>query len=228
MTEEPTRSELPDNRREPVGAPVVRGDPEIAGARAEQAAAFDPDDPGSLAEAEAVVREFVNDPDARSDNLLMLRGAAACAALVRGTGSYTAAAERAGNAVTVDVLRTWARVHDLPISIRRHIARGDIHVSAASQIARVSGSARFLMAWAILDHDLSVDEVRRVASAVIDGESVKTALERVGVSVGTITITLPAETYRELRRAASGRSDGVDGAVDDAVRAWLSDGVGDG
>lgn len=75
----------------------------------------------------------------------LLRGAAARAALVRGEGSYKAAAERSGDPVTVNFLRKWARVHDLPLSIRRHIAKGELTVTAAKHIARVRGNTRFLL-----------------------------------------------------------------------------------
>lgn len=190
-------------RREPVGAPVVRGDPEITGERAPAAAGFDPDDPESLDRAAAVAREFAAEIGTTSDQLSMLRGAAACAALVRGSGSYAAAAERAGGDVTVSFLRKWARVHDLPIAIRRHIARGDIPPTAASHIARVVGRARFLLAWAVLDEGLSVEDVASLASAIKDGRSPEAAFRDAGITPGTITLTLPEPVYRELRRRAS-------------------------
>lgn len=212
--------DLPIDRREPVGAPVVRGDPEITGARAAEAAKFDPDDPESLAEAAAVVREFADDPGG-GDHLYMLRGAAACAALVRGEGSYKAAADRAD--VTVGFLRKWARVHDLPIAVRRHIARGEIAPSAAKHIARVTGNARFLLAWAVLESDLSVREVRTIASSVTNGESIDRALEDNGVQPGAISITLPLDLYRELRRQASLANTEPDDVVADALTAWLFD-----
>lgn len=220
MPSNPRDDDLPIDRREPVGAPVVRGDPEITGARAHEAAKFDPDDPESLAEAASVVREFADDPDG-GDHLYMLRGAAACAALVRGEGSYKAAADRAD--VTVGFLRKWARVHDLPIAVRRHIARGEIAPTAAKHVARVTGNARFLLAWAILESDLSVREVRTIASSVTNGESIERALEDHGVHPGHLAVELPVDLYRELRRHASLSNTQPDDLIADAVAAWLDD-----
>lgn len=222
VTDSSSRDGPPDSRREPVGAPVVRGDPEITGAHADEAAAFDPDDPESVADAVTIVREF-HDRSADADHLTMLKGAAACAALVRGEGSYKAAATRAD--VPVSFLRKWARVHDLPISIRRHIARGEIAPSAAKHIARLAGTARFLVAWATIDHDLSVAEVRAVTSAVSSGTSVEEALEAQGLDLGRITVRLPADIYRELRRRASLANRPLDDLLVELLEASLS---GDG
>jgi hypothetical protein len=149
----------------------------------------------------------------------MLRGAAACAALVRGEGSYKAAAERAGDDVTVAFIRKWARVHDLPRSIRRYVALGRIAPTAAKHIARVSGEARFLLAWAVLDHDLTVRQVRSAASTVNDGTSVERALAADGVDLGHVEVELPLSTYRELRRRAT--LDDVD--PDEVVAGALDD-----
>ncbi len=190
-------------RRSPVGSPVVRADPAITGERATEAVGFDPDDPESVALAAETVRRFATGDVADGDNVLMLRGAAACAALVRGVGSYKAAAERAGGDVSVSFIRKWARVHDLPQAIRRHVARGDIAPSAAKHVARVSGRDRYLLAWATLDADLTVREVRSVVSAIHDGTDAVSALDAVGVDVGELTLTLPVDAYIELRRHAS-------------------------
>lgn len=221
MSDEP--NEIPADREEPVGVPAVRGDPEITGAHARQAERFDPDDPESLDEAAKVVRAFQSlahgGTEAGLDPLSMLRGAAACAALVRGEGSYTAAGERAG--VAVNFLRKWARVHDLPIAIRRHIAQGDIAPTAAMHIARVTGDARFLLAWAILDHDLSVDVVREVASEVTDGRPIEQVLRDHDVVLGEMAITLPLPVYREARRHASLSGETLDTIVVLALRDWL-------
>ncbi|MFB6301924.1 MAG: hypothetical protein ABEH78_03565, partial [Haloferacaceae archaeon] len=143
------------DRIEPVGEPVVRADPEVTGQRAEEAVEFDPDDPESVALAADIVRQFAEETDGTEDNIYMLRGAAACAALVRGVGSYKAAAERAGGEVTVGFVRKWARVHDLPQAVRRHVARGHIAPTAAKHIARVDGEARFALAWATIDEGLT-------------------------------------------------------------------------
>lgn len=208
-------------RREPVGAPVVRGDPEITGERAPEAAQFDPDDPDSLERAIDIAQAFAAGIHDGVDQLTMLRGAAACAALVRGTGSYAAAADRAGEPVTVPFLRKWSRVHDLPISIRRHIARGDIAPSAATQIARVTGRARFLLAWAVIDEDLTVEEVGQIASAIKRGRSPEAAFRELGVRPGSLTVTLAEPLYRELRRRASLQNVAPDELVEAALRAWF-------
>ncbi len=208
-------------RREPVGAPVVRGDPEITGEHAPAAAGFDPDDPESLDRAAAIARAFAAEIGATSDQLSMLRGAAACAALVRGAGSYAVAAERAGDPVTVPFLRKWARVHDLPISIRRHIARGDIAPTAATHIARVTGRARFLLAWAVLDEGLSVEQVAGLASAIKEGQPPEAAFREHGFRAGTITLTLPEPLYRELRRRASLENVPPAEIVGAALRDWF-------
>ncbi|MFO7927157.1 MAG: DUF7119 family protein [Halobacteriota archaeon] len=190
----------PTDRESPVGEPVIRRDPKVAG---DKAVRFDPNDPESVAEAVDTVRRFASNTAGSEDNVYMLRGAAACAALVRGTGSYKTAAERAGGDATVSFIRKWARVHDLPRSIRRHVALGEIAPTAAKHIARVSGESRFLLAWATLDHDLTVREVRSIASRVNEGHSVEDALAAEGIDLGRLTVSVPPETYRELRRHAA-------------------------
>jgi hypothetical protein len=195
---------LPADRESPVGQPVVRGDPQVTGQRPDEAVQFDPDDPDSVAQAAETVAAFADNTAGDADNVYVLRGAAACAALVRGEGSYKAAAERAGGDATVAFIRKWSRVHDLPQSIRRHVARGEIAPTAAKHIARVSGESRFLLAWAALDHGLTVREIRSVASRVSDGETVARALRTItGVTLGRLTIDLPPRAYLELRRRAS-------------------------
>lgn len=191
------------DRESPVGKPVIRGDPRLTGQRAEEAVEFDPDDPESLQLASDTVRAFSENTAGADDNVYMLRGAAACAALVRGEGSYKAAAERAGGDATVSFIRKWSRVHDLPRSIRKHVAMGEIAPTAAKHIARVAGAARLQLAWAVLDHDMTVRQVRSVASAVNDGTSVEDALAREGITLGELTMELPPAVYRELRRRAA-------------------------
>ncbi|QLG61215.1 DUF7119 family protein [Halorarum salinum] len=204
MSEEP-----PADREAAVGAPVVRGDPAVTGERADTAVGFDPSDGASLAEAAETVARFATD-EVGDDNVLMLRGAAACAALVRGEGSYKAAAERAsgtaaaGDAeVPISFIRKWARVHDLPQAIRRHVARGELAPTAAKHIARTSGEARLALAWAALDADLTVREIRSLASAVNEGTPVGVALRDEAVPLGRIELDLPFEAYSELRVRAS-------------------------
>ena len=218
---------VPTQRESPVGSPVIRGDESVTGEHARHAVRFDPDDPTSLKRAAETVYRFATESDG-GDHLTMLRGAAACAALVRGEGSYKAAAERGSavaesdgetddgstaadstdqstdpSAVSVSFIRKWARVHDLPRSVRRQVAGGNIAPSAAKHIARVEGEDRLLLAWATLDGDLTVREVRAVASAVNDGVPIDVALTEHDVRLGQIELRLPKEPYRDLRRAAS-------------------------
>lgn len=196
----------PVDRRSPVGEPVVRSDPAVTGERAAEAVGFDPDDPESVAEAAETVRRFASGEVGDDDHVLMLRGAAACAALVRGVGSYKEATARAGDGVTVAFIRKWARVHDLPQAIRRQVARGYITPSAAKHVARLGGTDRYLLAWAAIDGDMTVREVRSVASAVNDGEDMADATREVGVDLGRMVLGLPLETYVELRRRAAMRN----------------------
>jgi hypothetical protein len=193
----------PTDRESPVGQPVIRGDPELTGDHAERAVEFDPDDPESLSVAADTVRRFSQNSAGDDDNVYVLRGAAACAALVRGEGSYKAAAARAGGDASVAFIRKWSRVHDLPRSIRKHVAKGEIAPTAAKHIARVAGEARLLLAWAVLDHDLTVREVRSAASDIGNGTDVRTALRKQGATLGEITVTISRESYCELRRQAS-------------------------
>lgn len=221
---EERRSEpIPTDRESPVGAPVIRGDESVTGEHARRAVQFDPDDPESVAEAAETVRRFA-DGEGNEDNLFMLRGAAACAALVRGEGSYKAAAARAGEGsenASVAFIRKWARVHDLPRSVRRQVALGRIAPTAAKHIARVGGEARLLLAWAALDGDLTVREVRTVASAVNDGTPIEDALATYGIDLGRLELRLPPETYRDLRRQASNENRAPDELVTEALDAYL-------
>ncbi|MFB6218847.1 MAG: hypothetical protein ABEH77_06665 [Halobacteriaceae archaeon] len=204
MSEEGERARLPPtDREEPVGEPVVRGDESVTGEHAKRAVAFDPEDPESVAQAARTARAFAEQTTGTEDSIYMLRGAAACAALVRAEGSYKAAAERAGGEVGVPFIRKWARVHDLPQAIRRHVATGEIPPTAAKHIARVGGEARYHLAWAVLDGDLTVREVRTVASAVNDGTPVRASLREHGVEPGRLEIDLPEGIYLELRRRAA-------------------------
>jgi hypothetical protein len=213
----------PTDRESPVGRPVIRGDPTLTGEHADRAVAFDPDDPESLEQAAQTVRKFSQNTAGADDNVYMLRGAAACAALVRGEGSYKAAAERAGGDATVAFIRKWSRVHDLPRSIRRHVAMGEIAPTAAKHIARVGGEARLLLAWAVIDDDMTVRQVRSVASAVNDGADIERALAAEGITLGEMTLELDRRAYCELRRQAAldGRNPGE--MVAEALNEYLDD-----
>lgn len=199
MTDGTNESPRPD-RESPVGEPVIRGDPRVAG---EEAVRFDPDDSESLEAAAETVRQFASNAAGDENNVFMLRGAAACAALVRGEGSYKDAAIRTNGEASVSFIRKWARVHDLPRSIRRHVALGEIAPTAAKHIARVEGESRFLLAWATLDHGLTVRQVRAIASRINEGATVEEALALDGIELGTMTVTLAPDTYRDLRQRAA-------------------------
>ncbi|MFB6129038.1 MAG: hypothetical protein ABEJ47_04665 [Halorhabdus sp.] len=203
MSDERPEPDVPTDRESPVGQPVIRGDPDATGEHADQAVEFDPNDDESLEAAARTVRSFAENTVGDEDSVYMLRGAAACAALVRGVGSYKVAAERAGGETTVSFIRKWSRVHDLPRSIRRHVAKGEIAPTAAKHIARVGGTARFLLAFAVLDHGLTVREVRRLASEIADGTDPAVALGEAGYPLGELTVRLPVDAYCELRRRAS-------------------------
>ena len=213
----------PPGRAAAVGDPVVRGDPAVAGQRAEGAVGFDPENPESLATAAETVSQFATQAVGAEDNVVMLRGAAACAALVRGEGSYKSAAERAGDGVSVAFVRKWARVHDLPESVRRHVARGHIAPTAAKHIARVDGTARFALAWAVLDHGLTVREVRRLASRINEGVAPRDALRGQDVEPGRIELSLPADVYRRLRVEASLDNTDPGSVVADALADYFEE-----
>jgi hypothetical protein len=221
MSDDPDVPERPADRESPVGEPVVRADPAVTGERATDAVGFDPDDPESVQRAADTVRSFAENTVGSEDHVYMLRGAAACAALVRGVGSYKAAAERAGGDVSVAFIRKWARVHDLPQAIRRHVARGTIAPTAAKHIARVAGDDRYALAWATLEHDLTVREIRRLASEVGDGASVEDALADRDLTFGRMGVTLPPGQYIELRRRASVENRDPDGLVAEALDEFL-------
>ncbi len=215
------RADIPTDRRSPVGEPVIRGDETISGQSPEEAKRFDPRDPDSVREAVETVRSFATETGTDADSVFVLRGAAACAALVRAEASYKAAAERAGTDVTVSFIRKWARVHDLPRAIRVHVARGDIAPTAAKHVARVSGEARYRLAWAVVDAGLTVREVRKIASAINDGVPIDTALGRHDTSPGEISVSLPSDTYHRLRQQAALENRDVDGIVTNALQAWF-------
>ncbi|MFB6123338.1 MAG: hypothetical protein ABEJ78_07750 [Haloferacaceae archaeon] len=221
MTDEPESPERPADRESPVGEPVVRADPAVTGERAREAVGFDPDDPESVQLAAETVRSFAEETHGSEDHVYMLRGAAACAALVRGVGSYKEAAERAGGDVSVAFIRKWARLHDLPQAIRRHVARGHIAPTAAKHIARVAGDARYALAWAALENDLTVREIRRLASEVNDGTSVEDALAANDIAFGHMTLSLPSTEYIELRRRASLLNRTPDDLVAEALDEYL-------
>jgi len=211
------------DRESPVGKPVIRGDPSFTGQHAHRAVEFDPDDPESVELAAQTVRRFSENTAGADDNVYMLRGAAACAALVRGEGSYKAAAERAGGEATVSFIRKWSRVHDLPRSIRIHVAKGEIAPTAAKHIARLAGESRLLLAWAALDHDLTVRQIRSVASSSNDGASIGDALAAEGYQLGELTISIDRDAYCTLRRQAALNGTGPSELVSHALESMLGD-----
>ena len=212
------------DRESPVGKPVIRGDPRLTGQQPDEAVEFDPDDPESLELAARTVRRFSENTAGADDNVYMLRGAAACAALVRGEGSYKAAAQRAGGEATVSFIRKWSRVHDLPRSIRVYVAKGEIAPTAAKHIARLAGEARLLLAWAALDHDLTVRQIRSVASGVNNGSTVADALAAEGYTLGELTIDIDADAYCKLRRRAALDATEPSAVVTEALESLLDDG----
>ena len=223
MPEGPEERAPSTDRESPVGKPVIRGDPALFGQRAKDAVEFDPDDPQSLELAAQTVRRFSENTAGADDNVYMLRGAAACAALVRGEGSYKDAAARAGGDATVSFIRKWSRVHDLPRSIRIHVAKGEIAPTAAKHIARVAGEARLLLAWAALDHDLTVRQIRSVASRVNNGASVKAALADEGYQLGELTVHIDHDAYCKLRRQAALDATTPSSVISEALDASFDD-----
>lgn len=211
------------DRESPVGEPVVRGDREVLGEQADEAVALDPDDPDSVALAAELVRVFARRPeaDADTDSRYLLRGAAACAVLVRALGSYTAAADRAGGDVTVSFVRKWARVHDLPRPIRIQVATGQLAPSAAKHIARLEGTDRCSLAWAAVDQELTVREVRRIVSERSARDSLEAVLSRHGIELGRLEVALEPEVYRRLRRAAAMERSEPDAVIAAALREYL-------
>jgi len=211
-------------RESPVGKPVIRGDPTFTGQHADQAVEFDPDDPESLELAAQTVGRFSENTAGADDNVYMLRGAAACAALVRGEGSYKAAAQRAGGEATVAFIRKWSRVHDLPRSIRVHVAKGEIAPTAAKHIARLAGESRLLLAWAALDHDMTVRQIRAVASSINDGADIGDALADEGYELGELTVSIDRDAYCKLRRQAALEATDPSDIVATALDSTLDDG----
>jgi hypothetical protein len=211
---------VPTDRESPVGEPVVRGDDTIAGDDDEPAVAFDPDDPESVTTAVETVAAFAAG-DLPDTPRYVLRAAAACAALVRAEDGYTAAAERAG--CPVSLVRKWARVHDLPRPIRERVAHGDIPPSAAKHVARVQADARYLLAWAVVDDDLTVREIRAAASDVADGADPAAALREQGADPGRLAVARPVDLYRRVRAHATATDSDPDDVVTAALRDYLDD-----
>jgi hypothetical protein len=98
---------------------------------------------------------------------------------------------------------------------------GHIAPTAAKHVARVAGNARFLLAFAVLDGDLTVREVRSVASAVNADTPVAEALADHGVAVGELTTALPPDVYQRLRREAALRNAEPDELVAEALDQYL-------
>jgi hypothetical protein len=216
---DPSDEWLPTDRESPVGSPVVRGDPTVTGSRADSAVSFDAEDPADVARAAETVRAFATENERVADNVYVLRGAAAAAALVRGEDSYSGAAERAGEPVSVSFVRKWARVHDLPRVVRRTVATGELTPSAAKHVARLAGDDRLLLAWAAIDHDLTVREVRSIVAEVEDG--VGAPLEDRGIRPTAVTVDLDPEAYCRLRRRAVREGRDPERVATEAIQAQL-------
>ncbi len=214
--------DLPADRESPVGAPVVRGNEAVAGDHADDAIRFNPDDPDSLARAIAVIQTFAETTAADAERLSILRGAAACAALVRGVGSYKTAAERTD--VPVSFIRKWARVHDLPRAVRMTVADGTLAPTAAKHVARVEGPLRYDLTWAALQYDLSVREVRKLASALKTGEDPDAVFAAHGIELGGLHLECPRPVYRELHRRAALEERPVEAIIADAIDVPLPEG----
>jgi hypothetical protein len=73
------------------------------------------------------------------------------------------------------------------------------------------------VAWATLDNDLTVREVRDIVSTITDGATVEEALTAHGVTPGEITIQLEADVYRELRRRAARNNESLGAVVSQAL-----------
>lgn len=215
--------DVPTDRESPVGRAVIRGDAAVTGERAQEAVSFDPEDPDSVEQAIETVREFAGEATGAEDSIYMLRGAAACAALVRASGSYTEAAKRAGDPVTVPFIRKWSRVHDLPRAVRGHVAIGDIPPTAAKHIARVSGEGRYALAWGVIDGDLTVREVRAIASEVNNGRDILEALRERNVEPGRLTVTLSWDCYNALRRQAGTEARDPGQILNEALRRYFEE-----
>ncbi|MFP4218142.1 MAG: hypothetical protein ACLFR6_04805 [Salinarchaeum sp.] len=214
--------DLPADRESPVGAPVVRGNEAVAGDRAEDAIRFDPDDPDSLERATVEIQTFAEISASDAERLSILRGAAACAALVRGEGSYKAAAKRTD--VPVSFIRKWARVHDLPRAVRVTVADGALAPTAAKHIARLEGPLRYDLTWATLQHDLSVREVRTLASALKSGDDPDAVFAAHGIDLCGLHLECPRPVYRELHRRAALEERPIEAVIADAIDVTLSEG----
>ena len=170
MTNGP-EEEPPADRKSPVGKPVVRGDETINGAHGhgKRRRSIRTTRRASTRPLKPSVRSRKRGP-ATKTTCTCCAGRRPVRRSSAASVSYKGAAERAGGETTVAFIRKWARVHDLPRSIRRPlVSLGRIAPTAAKHIARVDGDARYQLAWAILDNSLTVREVRAVVSDISDG-----------------------------------------------------------
>jgi len=194
---------IPTDRESPVGSPVIRGDESVAGTRAREAVQFDPDDPESLADAAETVRRFAGG-ETNDDHLYMLRGAAACAALVRGEGSYKkppnapaatlpSPLSASGLASTISRARSANRSH----SVRS--PRQPPNTSPASAANHGSSSSRGLPST---ETSPSATSAASPARSTMVPPSIRPSTNTI-LPLGRLELTLSPVTYRALRRRAS-------------------------
>jgi hypothetical protein len=73
----------------------------------------------------------------------------------------------------------------------------------------------------VVDADLTVRQVRRIAGEVDGDTSAAAALQANGIDPGRIELSLSLEVYRELRRRASVENRDPDEMVSEALEAYL-------
>ena len=110
--------------------------------------------------------------------------------------------------------------------IQRHADPRTSQLGAAEPHAgaRLAGEARLLLAWAALDHDLTVRQIRAVASGVNNGTTVEEALAGEGYRLGELTIDIDTDAYCKLRRRAALDATDPSSVVTESLESTLGDG----